>query len=220
MRTTGTHCESEVRKVMVRPVEVRPLVPYRIWLRYQDGSEGEVDLSHLAGRGVFTAWEQEGVFAQVKLGSHGQVEWPGETRPLPGRALPDPHRQAAGGRLHRARPPPSGCLRSADSMASSSRSSTTTTIHPLSRRVRRVRGSRQYQHAGCPRWQPSGSCARAGDRVDLPTPTGPPGGMGASKSAPAPGEDRAAAVSAGGRITARSSGSGLAVLAPPADRER
>jgi hypothetical protein len=63
---------------MVRPVEVRPLTRYRIWLRYQDGTEGEVDLSHLAGRGVFAAWEQEGVFAQVKLSWHGAVEWPGE----------------------------------------------------------------------------------------------------------------------------------------------
>jgi hypothetical protein len=36
---------------MVRPVEVRRLARYRIWLRYQDGTEGEVDLSHLAGRG-------------------------------------------------------------------------------------------------------------------------------------------------------------------------
>ncbi|HWO92452.1 MAG TPA: DUF2442 domain-containing protein, partial [Methylomirabilota bacterium] len=36
---------------MIRPVEVRPLAPYRIWLRYQDGTEGEVDLSHLAGKG-------------------------------------------------------------------------------------------------------------------------------------------------------------------------
>ena len=63
---------------MVRPVEVRPLAPYRIWLRYQDGTEGEVDLSHLAGKGVFAVWEQEGVFARVKLGSHGQIEWPGD----------------------------------------------------------------------------------------------------------------------------------------------
>ena len=63
---------------MIRPVEVRAVAPYRIWLRFQDGTEGEVDLSHLAGRGVFSAWEQEGVFAKVKLGSHGQVEWPGE----------------------------------------------------------------------------------------------------------------------------------------------
>ena len=50
---------------MVRPVEVRPLARYRIWLRYQDETEGEVDLSHLAGKGVFSVWEREGVFAQV-----------------------------------------------------------------------------------------------------------------------------------------------------------
>ena len=37
----------------VRPVEVRALEPYRIWLRYDDGAEGEVDLSYLAGDGVF-----------------------------------------------------------------------------------------------------------------------------------------------------------------------
>lgn len=63
---------------MIRPVEVRAITPYRIWLRYQDGTEGEVDLSHLAGKGVFAAWEQDGVFAQVKLGEHGEIEWPGE----------------------------------------------------------------------------------------------------------------------------------------------
>jgi hypothetical protein len=63
---------------MVRPVEVRPLARYRIWLRYQDGTEGEIDLSHLAGRGVFAVWSQEGVFEQVRLGPHGQVEWPAE----------------------------------------------------------------------------------------------------------------------------------------------
>ena len=41
----------------VRPVEVRALEPYRIWLRYDDGVEGELDLSYLAGDGVFAAWE-------------------------------------------------------------------------------------------------------------------------------------------------------------------
>ncbi len=35
----------------VRPIEVRALAPYRIWLRYDDGIEGEVDLSDLAGDG-------------------------------------------------------------------------------------------------------------------------------------------------------------------------
>jgi hypothetical protein len=62
---------------MVRPSAVRAVGRYRIWLRYEDGTEGEVDLSDLAGRGVFTAWDDSGVFSKVKLGSHGAIEWPG-----------------------------------------------------------------------------------------------------------------------------------------------
>ena len=62
---------------MVRPTEVRAVERYRIWLRYEDGTEGEVDLSDLAGLGVFVVWEDPGVFSEVKLGSHGAVEWPG-----------------------------------------------------------------------------------------------------------------------------------------------
>ena len=27
---------------------------------------------------AFSAWDQEGVFDQVKLGQHGQLEWPGD----------------------------------------------------------------------------------------------------------------------------------------------
>ncbi len=63
---------------MIRPLEVRALGPYRIWLRYQDGTQGEVDLSHLAGKGVFSVWDHEGVFAKVRLGPHGAIEWPGD----------------------------------------------------------------------------------------------------------------------------------------------
>ena len=43
---------------MVRPVEVKPLPGYRIWIEYDDGESGEIDLSHLAGKGVFTAWDE------------------------------------------------------------------------------------------------------------------------------------------------------------------
>lgn len=63
---------------MVRPIDVRAVAPYRIWLRYDDGTEGEVDLGHLAGRGVFAAWARAGVFAQVGLGPHGRIQWPGD----------------------------------------------------------------------------------------------------------------------------------------------
>ena len=67
-------------------VEVRALEPYRVWLRYDDGVEGEVDLSHLAGKGVFTAWEDHSFFADVRLGSCGSIVW-GEDLDLCGDAL-------------------------------------------------------------------------------------------------------------------------------------
>ena len=59
----------------VRPVEVRALEPYRIWLRYDDGVEGELDLSYLAGDGVFAAWEDHSFFAGVHLGPAGSIAW-------------------------------------------------------------------------------------------------------------------------------------------------
>ncbi len=37
---------------------VRALKPYRIWVGFEDGLEGEVDLSDLAGRGVFQRWTE------------------------------------------------------------------------------------------------------------------------------------------------------------------
>jgi len=45
---------------MLRPTEVTPLPGFRLRLRYTDGTEGEVDLSHLAGRGVFRLWDSPG----------------------------------------------------------------------------------------------------------------------------------------------------------------
>ncbi|MHC4341747.1 MAG: DUF2442 domain-containing protein [Planctomycetota bacterium] len=54
-------------------VQARP--GFRLWLRYDDGLEGEVDLSHLVGRGVFEAWEIAGAFESVTLEPHGAVAW-------------------------------------------------------------------------------------------------------------------------------------------------
>jgi hypothetical protein len=61
---------------MPKPLEVKALPGYRIWLRYDDGAQGEIDLSDIAGRGVFRAWTNPAVFAAVRLGSHGALEWP------------------------------------------------------------------------------------------------------------------------------------------------
>ena len=58
--------------------ETKAVDGFRLFLRFDDGTSGIVDLSHLAGRGVFSAWLQEGVFQQVSIGPGGGVLWPGE----------------------------------------------------------------------------------------------------------------------------------------------
>lgn len=60
---------------MLEPVEVKPLPGYRIWIRYADGSEGAVDLSHLAGRGVFALWNEAGRFEGVHIGPGFAIAW-------------------------------------------------------------------------------------------------------------------------------------------------
>lgn len=58
-----------------RPMAVEPREGYRIWLRYADGAEGEVDLSHLVGKGVFAAWRDRGFFERVHIGGGGAIAW-------------------------------------------------------------------------------------------------------------------------------------------------
>ena len=60
---------------MIRPIAVEPRDGYRVWLRYSDGTAGEIDLSALAGQGVFSAWEDPACFAAVRLAEHGAVVW-------------------------------------------------------------------------------------------------------------------------------------------------
>lgn len=58
-------------------IEIMPKSHFRLFLRFDDGASGEVDLSSYVGRGVFAAWEQPGVFEQVRLAEAGHPEWPG-----------------------------------------------------------------------------------------------------------------------------------------------
>jgi len=48
-------------------VACRPLSKYRVWIRFDDGLEGEVDLNHLVGKGVFKAWDSVQFFNQVRI---------------------------------------------------------------------------------------------------------------------------------------------------------
>ena len=49
----------------VEPVAVEPREGFRIWIRYEDGAEGEIDLSDVAGKGVFKAWDDREFFESV-----------------------------------------------------------------------------------------------------------------------------------------------------------
>lgn len=60
---------------MVRPIQVEARAGHRIWLRYSDGVEGEVDLSAFAGKGVFRIWDDRSCFEQVRVSDHGSVAW-------------------------------------------------------------------------------------------------------------------------------------------------
>ena len=58
-----------------QPVAVEAREGLRIWIRFQDGEEGEIDLSHLAGMGVFKAWQDRGLFESVRINSYNEVAW-------------------------------------------------------------------------------------------------------------------------------------------------
>ena len=63
---------------MPTPIEVKPLEGYKIWLRYEDGVEGEVDLSDVAGKGVFAAWDDRAFFESARLDEYGDIAWDDE----------------------------------------------------------------------------------------------------------------------------------------------
>jgi len=56
-------------------LEANVLEGYRVRLRYADGVEGEVDLSDLAGRGVFEAWNDRRFFESVRIDESGALAW-------------------------------------------------------------------------------------------------------------------------------------------------
>lgn len=59
----------------ITQIEVRG--DYRVGLSFSDGFHGEVDLSDLAGRGVFSAWKDYDVFRRAGIGDAGELVWPG-----------------------------------------------------------------------------------------------------------------------------------------------
>jgi hypothetical protein len=59
-----------------RILEARPLDRFKIWLKFADHSAGNVDLSHLAGKGVFAAWKDYENFKNVSIENGRRLVWP------------------------------------------------------------------------------------------------------------------------------------------------
>jgi uncharacterized protein DUF2442 len=59
-------------------VEVRPLGGYRVWLRFEDGVEGDLDLGQVIEfKGIFAPLRDEREFAKVRVHSElGAIAWP------------------------------------------------------------------------------------------------------------------------------------------------
>jgi hypothetical protein len=68
---------------MFEPINVEARPDYRLWIRYRDGSEGEIDLSGLVGRGVFALWEDEALFKRVSIAKDNAIYWNDEVELCP-----------------------------------------------------------------------------------------------------------------------------------------
>ena len=64
---------------LVRIVEVRPLEGYKLWLRFDDGSEGVVTFDEAEFAGVMAPLKDPAFFAQAHVEPEfGALAWPGE----------------------------------------------------------------------------------------------------------------------------------------------
>jgi hypothetical protein len=66
--------------MLYRITEFEARAEYRLWLRFEDGVEGEADLSDVAGQGVFKRWKDNPAeFAEVEIDPEtGSLTWPGD----------------------------------------------------------------------------------------------------------------------------------------------
>ncbi len=60
-------------------ISVHATEKYKLSLSYDDGTKGSLDLSNLAGMGVFNYWEQDNNFFKVHINPQGEgITWSDE----------------------------------------------------------------------------------------------------------------------------------------------
>ncbi|GHT21256.1 hypothetical protein FACS189430_00990 [Bacteroidia bacterium] len=61
--------------MIAKPISVKALENYTIFVCFDDGTRGVIDLSHLAHRGIFRAWENNDLFRYVHINDFGAIAW-------------------------------------------------------------------------------------------------------------------------------------------------
>ncbi len=61
---------------MIKPIQVEARTNFRIWIQFEDGVEGEVDLSKMIERGgLFKKWEDRNFFESIWIPEDNVVKW-------------------------------------------------------------------------------------------------------------------------------------------------
>ncbi len=60
---------------MKKIIAFKILDHYCVWLRFDDGIEGEVDFSHKPHTGVYAHWRDYNFFRQAQIGEFGELRW-------------------------------------------------------------------------------------------------------------------------------------------------
>jgi len=61
--------------MIAKPTNVKALENYSVFVEFSDGVKGRVDLSHLAHRGIFRAWDEGNVFEHVRINEDNAIAW-------------------------------------------------------------------------------------------------------------------------------------------------
>ncbi|MDX6383730.1 MAG: hypothetical protein QOK48_1303 [Blastocatellia bacterium] len=69
---------TSIMSEFIKPTRVEARPEYHLYLEFSDGTKGEVDLSDLAGKGVFQVWDDYHFFERVHLGNHREIKWTDE----------------------------------------------------------------------------------------------------------------------------------------------
>ena len=63
--------------MLTKPIAVEAREGFKIWIKYESGEAGELDLSHIAGIGVFSAWNERAMFEDVWITEYDSIRWGG-----------------------------------------------------------------------------------------------------------------------------------------------